>query len=136
MYEPSTMPSPDRRIGTSARSAGSIPCVSYSTPSGVLSWVTYQLALCCEVELVCRLGLPFPLLSASVHQRMPPQRGLRLSRARELLFRGGSWCGSAAGRALPGGRGGWRCGCWRGGALCRCRRVLGVGMGGGEEWMR
>ena len=34
---PSTMPNPDRRIGTSARLAGSMPWVSYSAPSGVRS---------------------------------------------------------------------------------------------------
>lgn len=37
-HTPSTMPSPDRRIGTRARSAGSMPCVSYSAPRGVRSW--------------------------------------------------------------------------------------------------
>lgn len=34
---PSTIPRPERRIGTRARSAGSIPWVSYSAPRGVLS---------------------------------------------------------------------------------------------------
>lgn len=34
---PSTIPRPERRIGTNARSAGSMPWVSYSIPRGVVS---------------------------------------------------------------------------------------------------